>query len=108
MQPPPSFLKMVCYSILRRLSLLPGSDALVAKSAELLSQLYKQLIYKLKSDAVKQEQDRLEEVQANAMRTVVALSKIPGFDETETHKKLMISFNKRQELMRAYQAGLAA
>ena len=56
-----------------------------------------------KSDAVKQEKERLEEVQSACMRCVKKIGKVPGMKETEMFGKLMISFNKRPELLKKYE-----
>ena len=48
--------------------------------------------------------ERLEEVQNACMRCVKNLSTIVGMQETEMFGKLMISFNKKEELLKKYQA----
>jgi cullin-associated NEDD8-dissociated protein 1 len=94
-------LKMTCYGILARLGEVypPGC---VAKASLILPPLYKTLIYSLKSDAVKQEKERLEEVQSACMKCIAKISHVPGMKETEMFGKLMISFNKKPDLLKMF------
>ena len=96
-------LKMTCYGILAKLCELHPSGC-VSKADLILPPLYKTLIYKLKSDAVKQEQERLEEVQLACMRCVKSISRVAGMKDTEMFGKLMISFNKNPDLLSKFKA----
>jgi len=96
-------MKMTCFGILSRLGEVHPKGCM-AKASLILPPLYKTLIQKLKSDAVKQELERLEEVQNACMRCVKNLSTIVGMQETEMFGKLMISFNKNEELLKKYKA----
>ena len=96
-------MKMTCFGILSKLcEVCPA--VCVKKASAILPPLYKTLIYKLKSDAVKQETERLEEVQNACMRCVKSLGRVPGMQDTEMFGKLMISFNRNEELLRKYRA----
>ena len=94
-------LKMTCYGILAKLGEV-YPEGCVAKASLILPPLYKLLIYNLKSDAVKQEKERLEEVQSACMKCIKKISKVAGMKETEMFGKLMISFNKRPELLKMF------
>lgn len=96
-------MEMTCFGILSKTGEVHPTGC-VAKAHLILPPLYKTLIYKLKSDAVKQEEERLEEVQNACMKCVKNISTIVGMQETEMFGKLMISFNKNEELLKKFKA----
>jgi len=95
-------MKMTCHSILSKLSESAG-DVFVARSEDILTPLYKILTHKLKADAVKQEIERVEEVQNSALRTIKAFKQVEGMEESEGFKKFLTGLKKFPSMLQKYE-----
>lgn len=80
--------KVPCHLLLAKIAELHGQSVLLAVD-ELVPNLGKTLRTRLKSDAVKQEVDRHEDLLCSALRAIYAISKVPNIEFHEKFTQMM-------------------
>ena len=96
-------IKMACHLILSKMAAV-APDAVLQVVNDMVEPLEKTLNQKLKSDAVKQEVDRKEDMIRSTLRAVEALSRLPDIDSKTTFVDFMSRTVKSGSMATKFQA----